>query len=182
MTVIRGIDVSSEMVTRFNAAASAFGLSWAKAHAAVGDLSAPDEAVSATPGDPALSSPDYSDFDVAIISLALHHVSNPAAVLSAIASRLKSDGVLIVVEGTNHEKLVEAAGQQGHDHERDAGKTINKEPLSEENLRTWFSAAGCDDAKFVRVVNAENSPVPESVCGIPGGFNRSLFFAASVKS
>ena len=46
----------------------------------------------------ALAGPDYYDFDLAVVSMALHHVKNPQELLMRLVERLKSGGVLVVIE------------------------------------------------------------------------------------
>ena len=80
-------------------------------YAMIGDLSNPS---------PALDQTDWQGFDVAIISMALHHVSEPIEMLTALRKRLKTGGTLTVVEmietshGTgdslNQEDMIEAVG------------------------------------------------------------------------
>jgi SAM-dependent methyltransferase len=58
-------------------------------YAIQGDLSKPSSD---------LDQADWSNFDVAVISMALHHVSAPIEMLSQLRKRLRPGGALIVVE------------------------------------------------------------------------------------
>ncbi|KAL2751914.1 hypothetical protein ACRALDRAFT_1066368 [Sodiomyces alcalophilus JCM 7366] len=112
--------------------------------------------------------------------MALHHMDDPQAILTALASRLRKGGVLIVIEGTDNKPSVgqiEAVGSAG------LRQTLNMEEFAEDTMQDWFQAAGCrgEGEGFVYVVNDEVSPVPESACGVPGGLDRRLLIAASVK-
>jgi SAM-dependent methyltransferase len=96
-TVFRGIDSHPKQVARYNdEAAKLFGEEHYRMYAMIGDLSKPS---------PALDQTDWQDFDVAIISMALHHVPEPIEMLMELRKRLKTGGTLTVVEmiETNHE-------------------------------------------------------------------------------
>ncbi|ROT37879.1 hypothetical protein SODALDRAFT_176180 [Sodiomyces alkalinus F11] len=183
VTKIRGVDVAPAVVSLYNRAAAAQTLTADQAHAIEGDLSA-----AAAPADSALSSPDMYGFDIAIVSMALHHMDDPQAILTALASRLRKGGLLIVVEGTENRPAVdkmEAAGLDGPA----LRQMLNVEAFAEETMRDWLRAAGCrcmctgeDGEGFVYVVHDEISPVPESACKVPGGLDRQLLIAASVKA
>ena len=57
-------------------------------------------AVEADLGDPKpiLDNPEWFEFDVAVISMALHHVADPTEMLRRLQERLKKGGALVVVE------------------------------------------------------------------------------------
>lgn len=88
--VLRGLDSHPKQVARYNdEAAKLFGDGHNQMHAVQGDLSKPSLE---------LDKADWSNFDVAIISMALHHVSEPIEMLSQLRKRLRPGGSLIVVE------------------------------------------------------------------------------------
>ena len=68
-----------------------FGEQHDRMHAIEGDLSNPSST---------LNDPHWFNFDVAIMSLALHHVSDPVDMLSKLKERLRKGGTLVVVEFT----------------------------------------------------------------------------------
>lgn len=86
-----GVDVSEGMVDRFNKLSSAGLASGAKAQAHVGNL------LSSTPPSE-FASPQYQDFDIAAIGLGFHHFSDHVAALQTLAGRLKSGGVLLIID------------------------------------------------------------------------------------
>ncbi|KAL0936721.1 putative SAM dependent methyltransferase [Colletotrichum truncatum] len=181
---ILGIDVAPAIVVRFNECASRLGYEPSQAHAIVGDLTT----------DASLAAPE--SFDAAIISLALHHLDDPPDMLVRLTERLKPGGVLIAVEGVDVNEQPAAWDVQGaehshahgahHDthagHQHDVLKTTNHHVFGEAIFRKWFADAGCDDGKFVYIVNNEVSHVPEKVTGRPGGLKRKLVIAAATKS
>ena len=57
----------------------------------------------------ALQDPSWFEFDVAIISMALHHVADPIKMLTDLRKRIRSGGVLVVVEWVSKEYLDSAS-------------------------------------------------------------------------
>ncbi|KAJ0273070.1 hypothetical protein CBS470a_012414 [Colletotrichum nupharicola] len=184
---ILGIDVAPAIVERFNKNATRLGYDSSRAHAIAGDLMTD------------ASLPGPAPFDVAIISMALHHLDDPPAMLVRLAAWLKPGGVLIAVEGIDvEEKPLDTAAQakvvhgahghihghgHGHSHEGhmpEVLKTTNHQAFDEEVFRTWFGAAGCE-GKFVYIVNDEVSHIPEKASGRAGGLNRKMVIAAAMK-
>ncbi|KAF6812557.1 methyltransferase domain-containing protein [Colletotrichum sojae] len=193
---ILGIDIAPAIVDRFNDCAARLGYDPSQARAIAGDL-ATDESLAA----PAL-------FDVVIISMALHHLDDSRAMLLRLAERVKPGGVLIAVEGVDADRQLEVTPRQdireapgvhhGHDHghhhahhaarsgahksfEQEVLNTTNHQVFDEDLFREWFRDAGCDEGGFVYLVNEEVSHIPEEYSRRPGGLNRNLVIAASVK-
>ena len=71
MTPIRGIDVSDGMVEKYKKAAQKQGLSEKQMHAVRGDLLVPEAEIPE-----ALKKVDFYNFDIIVMSMALHH-ANP---------------------------------------------------------------------------------------------------------
>ncbi|KZL75796.1 methyltransferase domain-containing protein [Colletotrichum incanum] len=170
---ILGIDIAPAIVDRFNICATQLGYSPAQVHAVAGDL--------ATDGSLAAE----AEFDVVIISMALHHLDDPRGMLELLARRVRPGGVLIAVEGANAmETGMGARGKDGHEQfAHEVLKTTNRHvEFSEELFRGWFEGVGCDTKKFVYIENEEISHIPERVVGKPGGLDRKMVIAASVRS
>ncbi|KAH0436848.1 hypothetical protein CcaCcLH18_04174 [Colletotrichum camelliae] len=184
---ILGIDIAPAIVERFNKNATRLGYDCSQAHAIAGDLMT----------DASLAGPAL--FDVVIISMALHHLDDPRAMLVRLAAYLKPGGVLIAVEGIDAgkkplDKVAQASmvhvvhgHSRGHGHshsheghEPEVLKTTNHQAFDEEVFRTWFGGAGCE-GKFVYIVNDEVSHIPEKASGKAGGLNRKMVIAAAVK-
>ncbi|GKT39875.1 putative methyltransferase [Colletotrichum spaethianum] len=169
---ILGIDIAPAIVDRFNNCAAQLGYSPAQAHAVAGDLT--------TDGSLAVE----GGFDVVIISMALHHLDDPRGMLELLARRVKPGGVLIAVEGVN--AIETGMGVRDEDvHQQFAHevlKTTNRHvEFSEELFRGWFEGVGCDAERFVYIENEEVSHFPENIVGKPGGLNRRMVIAASVR-
>lgn len=67
-----------------------------------GDLYSPTEE---------MSSAEWSNFDLAITSMALHHVRNPVDMLRRLKARLRPGGTLVVVELLGKEQEPKKGGQ-----------------------------------------------------------------------
>lgn len=72
VSTTRGIDVSDTMVEKYNHATRKQGLSEQQMHAVRGDLVGPEDEIPK-----ALKEADFYDFDVIVMSMALHHVEDP---------------------------------------------------------------------------------------------------------
>ncbi|OJD14544.1 hypothetical protein AJ78_05125 [Emergomyces pasteurianus Ep9510] len=122
-----GIDIAAGMVKKFNETAAQLGLAPEKMYAVKGDLStsAPEllkeEGVTA----PDLSGDEFFNFDFAGVALALHHMEDPQTTIVKMADRLKSGGVILVIDLLKSEGLQESktgeenGGHQHHPHQCD---------------------------------------------------------------
>jgi len=140
-------------------------------------------------------SDDLRNFDVAVISMALHHVDNPGKMLKRLLERLKPGGVLMVIDrAARKEGGQEGAHNHGHHHHHHhqhevdlnahpTGKTIHPEhqAFAPEFLQKIFDSAGCSSATFRYVEHSEDFVVPESVSGVQGGLKGKLFLASAKK-
>jgi len=64
-----------------------------------GNLCAPDD-----PNPPALASPEFYNFDIAAVGLGFHHFDKPALAARRLAERLKTGGVLLILDFLPHDK------------------------------------------------------------------------------
>lgn len=110
--------------------------------------------------DPAISGPEFYDFDVAGVALGFHHFNNPALCISNLASRLKKGGVLFIVDWLP--KDVKSSEHIGHEHAhpdthskedteewKKMQKTIKTNGFSETDMRGFFEGAGFEEFGFV---------------------------------
>ena len=184
VTEIRGIDVSDSMVDKFNAEARGAGFSETQMHAVRGDLLAPA-------GGP-LDSQDFYSFDLAIMSMALHHVDDPEVMVAKLVERLKPGGTVVIIDWIpsarassknedNHGRALshglesDASGssgdggrQQPHSH------TISFDGFTKEHMDSFFAKAGCSDSDYV--LAASPSEVPPDPSG-----QKQMFFAKGKK-
>ena len=75
MTQLRGVDISDGMVELFNKAAESNGLTPDQMRAVQGDLVASPESDAQT----ALADKEFFNFDLIVMSMALHHIEHPEA-------------------------------------------------------------------------------------------------------
>ncbi|KAI8911395.1 S-adenosyl-L-methionine-dependent methyltransferase [Powellomyces hirtus] len=140
---IAGMDISPKSVEAFNNA-NIKTASAAIARATLTDLTT----------DPNYESTNsaYTNFDVALCSMAFHHMPSPALAAKAIASRLKEGGTFIMVEFK--------ASQVAWEH-RD---TVHKHGFTEKEIMDLYNAAGMEVTRFIDVgevqVNEGKPPRP----------------------
>ncbi|KAL1899548.1 hypothetical protein Sste5346_002950 [Sporothrix stenoceras] len=114
---IRGADISSTMVQRYNEAAEAAGFAPERMRAAEADLAAGSDPALAK----AAEGDEFQGFNMALISMALHHVEHPVAVIQGMASRLAPGGKLLVIDLNLPEGEAATGPPAGHGHGHDHG-------------------------------------------------------------
>ncbi|KAE9365142.1 S-adenosyl-L-methionine-dependent methyltransferase [Stipitochalara longipes BDJ] len=113
-----GIDLSPKMATAYNALSESQNLS--KLFAIEGDLLSPSST---------LQDPKFFDFDIIVMSMALHHVADTQLMINKLYERLAVGGVLVIVDWST---MGLAASGHGHKHGHVNGKNENG---AEENLK-----------------------------------------------
>ncbi|KAK3709678.1 hypothetical protein LTR37_010705 [Vermiconidia calcicola] len=174
-TTFQGIDIHPKQVERYNASALVESAQ-ERMSGIQGDLTNPSAE---------LQNPEYFDFDVAIMSMALHHCPDPAAMLKQLRDRLKKEGVLILVEGLG--RRPHAHG--GHQHQHHGHRFTEEDNMVDHEIggKIWpcftkeyfehsLPAAGFKDVE-VRVPGI-GFDVPE---GGAAGFNELVFVKAVAK-
>ncbi|KAI5846151.1 S-adenosyl-L-methionine-dependent methyltransferase [Tricharina praecox] len=157
-----GADVSSGAVGEFNFAARNQGLEEGEMRAVVADLVTGEGDVVAVGG----------EYDVALCSLALHHMPDPLAATKAIARVLKHGGVFVCVDFRQHEKIAEGWGD-----------IVPHLGFGEGQVRSWFKEAGLGEPVFVPV-GANGKGVTLVNRGLDGGelkVRREVFMAVGKK-
>lgn len=138
-----GLDIATSQVKRFNdEAARLFPVGEAKARmlAIQGDLNNPQDH---------LTQPEWFDFDAAIISMALHHVQDPTALLKRLHQRLKRGGSLVVID------WLQQSGNDASTSTDEARMTrLSEGPqiwpgFSMDDIKKHFNASGCTDVDIV---------------------------------
>ena len=169
------MDVSEGMIATYNGAAQNLKLFPDHMRAVHGDLMAPEV-------DPALLSEEFSDFDLVVISMALHHLQDIGEAVKRLANRLRSGGTLLVIDWAaveqptqKDEESVKSTDDQSdkrqqrahqhHDHQHGHGDvnhpaahTMAHHNFSREQMEAAFKDAGSEDFDFV--LHKELSSVP----------------------
>jgi SAM-dependent methyltransferase len=68
-------------------------------HAYQGNLCVPED-----PNPAAFAAPEFFSFDVAAVGLGFHHFDDPALAARRLAERLKTGGVLVILDFFAHDK------------------------------------------------------------------------------
>jgi SAM-dependent methyltransferase len=76
------------------------GLAPSEMHAYQGNLCVPDD-----PNPAALTAPEFSEFDIAAVGLGFHHFDDPSLAARRLAERLKTGGVLMILDFLPHDKM-----------------------------------------------------------------------------
>ncbi|THV46953.1 hypothetical protein BGAL_0346g00010 [Botrytis galanthina] len=184
-----GIDLSSSMVSQYNARASNQGLSPSEMFAHQGNLLSSDPA-------PELEIEDLYQFDIAVVGLGFHHFSNPSLAARKIGERLKKGGILAVVDFESHDGYGNPHGHGDHGHEHSHGhqhheelneqaqqakETVTHHGFSEEEIKKIFVDAGVG-ADFGYMVLGKG--IVFHGTGVEGGrkdMKRAVFMARGVK-
>lgn len=110
--MFQGVDIATAQVHRFNAeAAKLLDDPASRMFAVQGDLTDPHDF---------LSQPEWWDFDVAIISMALHHVKDPVGMLKFMKERVRKGGSIVVLDFLQHDNVESGDGrlQDLHNHSK----------------------------------------------------------------
>lgn len=99
--IVRGIDISETSVASYNEMAQRSGISIEQMHAVQGSIPPPLE-------NTLLATEEFFNFDLIVISMALHHIEDQGGVLFGLYERLRSGGVLVVID------LAPGAHSHGH--------------------------------------------------------------------
>lgn len=134
VTKIVGLDISDKMIDEFNKNAREAGVSPEKMIGLKGDLLAetlPEH----------LSGPSFFDFDIVVVSFALHHFADPELALKRLGDRLKKGGVCLTVDF-----VPDHSHHHGHDeihqHSPEAAATIKKHGFTRDEMQKLYEDAG----------------------------------------
>jgi SAM-dependent methyltransferase len=118
--------------------------------------------------------PQWYDFDAAIISMALHHIHDPADLLRRLGQRIKHGGSLVVIDWLQQSNPNGPADKnEAHMTKLSEGPTIWPGCCSDD-IKSHFNAAGCTDIDIV--VFPEPIEAPQEMEGY------SRMFMAKAKS
>ena len=160
------------MVVKFNSEAREAGLTEAQIHAVRGDLLAPIEGQ--------LESQEFYNFDLAVMSMALHHVEDPKTTIAKLVERLRPGGTVVIIDWipldrASSDSHGNHANEKKNEHGQHAGShTIAFDGFSQEEMHKFFREAGCINNDYVLAAS------PSEVPPVPLG-QRQLFFAKGTK-
>ncbi|KAK9366887.1 S-adenosyl-L-methionine-dependent methyltransferase [Lipomyces kononenkoae] len=126
-TKLVGVDVSDEMVAKYNAHARALGSDPEKMSAIL------------------FSDSKFFDFNLIVIGMALHHMDDPTYAIRCLGERLKKGGVLVVIDRLLPLDIYD-------ENIGDAVKTITRRGFTKDHMRTIFKEAGVDGRFDIDVV------------------------------
>ena len=164
VTTIRGIDISENMVQKYNEAAQSAGIKPEQINAVLGDLLA-DEV-------PAhLNTKEYQEFDLAVIGLGFHHFDNPVRAVQRLSERLKSGtGVLLIID------FLPFDDEQDTETTDPWKGTVKTRGFARANIEKLYKLAGLEKFSFSLV---DEPAILETKDG--GTKKRSIFIARGVK-
>ncbi|UKZ55828.1 hypothetical protein TrVGV298_009652 [Trichoderma virens] len=165
---IVGVDVSGSMLDKYRKTAADLSCSTDEMVGVRGDLLSDN----VQPTDPPLPEEVLRNFDLVVISMALHHFEDPERALQRLATRLKVGGVFMVVDWTPLD-LSTPAQRQYEEELRESGESLEPDGFTEADMEGLFKQAGCGEVRWK--LAEQLSPVP--VAGAKG----QLFWARAQK-
>ncbi|KAF5021759.1 hypothetical protein F66182_6209 [Fusarium sp. NRRL 66182] len=168
MSTVRGIDISSSMVDKYNEMAQQAGYMAPKMLAVQGDLIDPKS----TPS-PELNSAEFSDFDVIVMCMALHHIEDHDNMILQLSKRLRQGGILVTVDWVAESES--NCFRTNTDQLKDmASHTATRMGFKESDVRRMFERAGLKDWSWKWALT--RSLVPREIGG-----EQQLFLARGRK-
>ena len=133
VTNVRGVDISENMVAKYNQEATAAGLKPEQVSAVQGDFLA--ETV-----DEKFNAAEWQNFDVIAIGLGFHHFENPLAAVKKLSERLKPEtGILLIVDFLPFDDEEQTQTQ---------AETIKKRGFTRSNIEKLFKLAALEKFSF----------------------------------
>lgn len=150
------MDIAEAMASRYNETARKKGFSEEQMHAVQGDLTSAET-------DEALNSEEYFNFDLIVISMALHHLEDAQLAVNKLVKRLKpGTGVLVVIDW---EVKLDAHGEKSGDwieKGHAAQHTVAHAGFEERQFKEMMRKAGCDEAGYLSFADKTAIPMAKS--------------------
>ena len=114
---------------------------------------------------PDFRSPEWSDFDVVAVSMALHHITDTVEILTLLRERLRPGGVLLVVEFLSS---VDPASDLQQGYGSVAQDVVERNGImhigfTSDEIKAALTAAGCNDIRVK--VHTETFALPKDIGG-----------------
>ncbi|KAJ4854504.1 methyltransferase domain-containing protein [Trichoderma breve] len=177
--VIKGIDISDASVAAYNEMAQQSGVP-------PGLMVAVQGSIPAISTNTVLATEEFFDFDVIAISMALHHMGDQAGVISGLYERLRSGGVLVVVDLAPEAHVHDHSHDHAHGHtDFSSHHTISKHGGFEpEDMKALLAEAGFTPESFDYKLYPDTMPhvsnVPQHGTCLTSKF-KPFFIAKGVK-
>ncbi|KAL8922040.1 MAG: hypothetical protein Q9172_003723 [Xanthocarpia lactea] len=147
-----GIDLSAGMVKMFNQRAATFEIPEGKKMFAVqGDLLAPSSAEdgSSISHSTSFAGKEWFDFDMAIMSMALHHVHSPEDAVKKLVERVKEGRSVLFIDWISGTTVRPEPCEHGKAvHELPGAHTTTREGFTKDEMEKILMDAGCEDIGF----------------------------------
>ena len=126
------------MVQQYNNEATTNGFPPEKMRAIHADVVNP----AATPSEE-LSTPEFHDFDLIVMGMALHHVANPGEVIQKLSERLAKGGVILIIDWLD---LSESGCTAPERKDHPAKTAVSRQGFTTSDMKGYFEAAGLGSA------------------------------------
>ena len=139
-----------------------------------------------------ISGPEYSDFDLVAVSMALHHFEDPGLAMNRLGQRLRQGGVCLIIDiipeehhdhdhghrhGHGHGGHDHGNHGHGTDHEYGASSTIKTHGFSAEQMKKLYEDAGLTVGFDYQVIE---EPLVMKKDGKP--LEKTIFFARAQRA
>jgi SAM-dependent methyltransferase len=173
------MDLSPKMAAAYNALSGSQNLS-TKLSAIEGDLLSPSST---------LRDPKFFNFDIIVMSMALHHIADAQLMIEKLQTRLRDGGILVIVDWLSMGLGVpptEGGDRNEHEGEEDgfakeaklklaaAAHVVAHWGFSKEEMKALFENAGMVDVGFMDGI--EKSKVPAEM-----NYEQQMFIAKARK-
>ncbi|PTB64977.1 S-adenosyl-L-methionine-dependent methyltransferase [Trichoderma citrinoviride] len=154
--IVRGIDISDTSVAGYNEIARKSGVPAEQMVAVQGSIPS-------TETDTVLAKKEFFDFDLIAISMALHHIDDRVGVLSGLYERLRSGGVLVVIDLTPEADAHGHSQSHGHGHSHNHSHAHSKDHVHDHSAaQHTISKHGSFGPEDMKALMVEAGFVPES--------------------
>lgn len=101
-----------------------------------------------------LNEPSWHNFDVAIISMALHHVPDPTALLSRLRQRVRPGGIIVVIDWLQQSDTSANTNVNDENPTNEQMIRLSEGPkiwpgFSLASIRDYLHTAGCVDVESI---------------------------------
>ncbi|EER27166.1 hypothetical protein D8B26_005706 [Coccidioides posadasii str. Silveira] len=163
-TKVIGLDLAEGMVDKYKRRAREAGIPESQMHAVLGDLTGAEISPSL------IENKELFDFDLAISSLALHHIEDPQRTINRLMERLRPGGTVVIIDFDVAKK-----GETWVLDDAPAAHTIAHHGFDKAHMEKLLNEAGCKDVDYVW--HKEESELPPRMGG-----KKQLFFARGRKA